>query len=122
MLNVATVTVRGFVDCPVATDSAATTAATSRETATRRRAMRGALTGAAAVCNTQPHQRAATGGGLGADAPAVRLGDLAHDRETEAGARHAARGRRPVEPLEDVRQVGVGDPRPAVAHRQLAVR
>ena len=43
------------------------------------------------------------------------LGDLAHDREPEAGARKATRRGRAIEAIEDVRQVLVGDARPVVA-------
>jgi len=44
----------------------------------------------------QCHARAAALGALGDDLAAVRLGDLADDRETEPGAGPAARGRRAV--------------------------
>ncbi len=53
--------------------------------------------------------------------PAVRFGDLAHDRETESGARHAARGRRAVEAVEDERHVFLRDARAAVTYRELTV-
>ena len=51
---------------------------------------------------------------------AVRLDDVAHDGQPQAGARLAARGDRSVEPIEDVRQIVSGDARPAVADRETA--
>ena len=49
---------------------------------------------------------AAAGRVLGGHGAAVRLGDLADDRQAEARARQPARRRRAVEAVEDVRQVG----------------
>ena len=49
-------------------------------------------------------QRAAAVGGLRGDRAAVRLGDLAHDRQAEAGAGLPARRSRAVEAVEDVRR------------------
>ena len=52
-----------------------------------------------------PQQRAAAGGVGRLDEAAVRLGGLAHDRQPEPRARHAARAVGAVEALEHVRQV-----------------
>src|SRR5581483_1153534 len=57
---------------------------------------------AVAVPDPEPHQGAAAGRALGGDGAAVRLGDLAHDREPEARAGHPPRRRGAVEALEDV--------------------
>ena len=47
--------------------------------------------------------------------PAVHAGDPAHDREPEARPGKRPRLRRPVEPVEDIRQVVRGDSRAIVA-------
>ena len=60
--------------------------------------------------------RAATGSVGGADAAAVLLGDLADDRQPEAGARAPARGRAAVEAVEQVREILRVDAGPVVAH------
>src|SRR5207302_10852944 len=54
--------------------------------------------------------------------PAVRLRGLADDRETETGARQAARPGGAVEAVEDVRDVLLPEARPVVADREHAVR
>ena len=59
---------------------------------------------------------------LGRDAAAVRLGDLAHDREAEPGTGQRARRRGAVEAVEDVLAVLGRDARAVVAHAQLAAR
>src|SRR3954463_3761619 len=67
-----------------------------------------------------PEARAAAERPLGGDRAAVRLRDLAHDREAEAGPGHAARRRRAVEAVEDEGDVLLGDPGAEVAHGHLA--
>ena len=51
----------------------------------------------------------------------MRLGDVADDREAEAGAGHAARGRCAVEALEDERKVCLVDPGAVVADGRRCV-
>src|SRR4029078_9796836 len=51
------------------------------------------------------------------DAPAVRLDDALGDREAETGA-EAGRAARLPEPLEDVRELELGDPGAAVGDRE----
>ena len=52
--------------------------------------------------------------------PAVAFRHLAHDREPETRAWHGPGRRRPVEAVEDMRQVGGRDTRSLVAHGELA--
>src|SRR5262249_23711289 len=52
---------------------------------------------------------------LDGDGPTVRLGDLAHDRQSETRARHRPRRVRAVEALEQQRPILRGDPGPVVA-------
>ena len=61
---------------------------------------------------------------LGVHPAAVRLDQVLHDREAEAGAALLAGARRvgPVEPLEDARQVIAGDPAPRCPGRRARRR
>src|SRR5712691_87378 len=70
----------------------------------------------------EPHRHAGAAaiGALGDDLAAVRLRDLAHDREAEPGARQPAGGRRAVEAVEHVREVRLVDPWAVVADDNLA--
>src|SRR3989442_10006206 len=70
---------------------------------------------------SQPEARAAVLGALDLDLAAVRFRDLADDREPEPGPGQPARGKRPVEAVEDEGQVLVVDPRPVIADRHLTV-
>ena len=61
------------------------------------------------------HERAAAGGGLGADGAALLVYDLADDRKAEARAGTSARVGAAVEAVEDVRELVGGDPGAVVA-------
>src|SRR5689334_7329204 len=65
-------------------------------------------------------QAAAAGRIRRLDRPAVRLGGLAHDRESEARAGPAAGIVGAVEALEDVRQISGGEAGAVVAHGEDA--
>jgi len=69
----------------------------------------------------EPKKRAAAVGFLGGDRAAVRIRDLAHDREPETGAGQRPRVRGAVEAVEDVLAVLGRDARAVVAHDQIAV-
>src|SRR4051794_2711103 len=77
--------------------------------------------GAVRAAQPQAHERAAAVWSLRADPAAVRLRHLLHDREPQAGARQLASRRRPIETVEDVRQVAVFDARPVVPDDHLPV-
>src|SRR4030095_786363 len=64
---------------------------------------------------------AAALGALGDDLAAVGLGYLPDDREPEARPRHRPRRTRPVEAIEDVRQVGIVDARAVIPDLDRAV-
>ena len=64
----------------------------------------------------EPDDRAAAVAVVRPHGAVVALDDLLHDREPEARAGLGAGRDRPVEAVEHVGQVGVRDPRPAVAH------
>ena len=68
----------------------------------------------------EPYDRAAVSRRSRPRPAAVRLGDLAHDREAEPRAGHRAGIGRAVEAVEDERPVLVGEPWPVIAHAQLA--
>ena len=69
----------------------------------------------------QREERAAAGRVRRLDLAAVRLGDVPDDREPEARAGQAARGRGAVEALEDEREVSIVEAGAVVAHGRRAV-
>jgi hypothetical protein len=68
----------------------------------------------------QLEARAAAGSLVDCDRAAVRLGDLAHDRQAQAGAGTAARAAAAVEAVKDVGAVRGRNAGAMVAHRQHA--
>ena len=81
------------------------------------------LTAGAGVPWSESVNSAPPSGGVGGrDAAAVLLGDLADDREAEAAALARARVGAPVEAVEDVGQVGLGDAVAVIAHADAGLR
>src|SRR3954469_3796433 len=70
---------------------------------------------------SEPHQGAPVLGALGADAAAVGLCHLFHDRQAQPGAGQLPRRRGAVEAVENVREVVLVDARAVIAHDHLAV-
>src|SRR5581483_2334425 len=73
------------------------------------------------VCEAKPEDGAAARRLLGDDGAAVRLRHFADDGEPEAGPGKRAGGGGPVEAVEDVLAILLGDPGAVVADPQLAV-
>jgi hypothetical protein len=55
------------------------------------------------------------------DGPVVGVRDAPDDRQPQPGPGHAPGGGRPVEALEDAREIFIGDARAVIRHRHLAV-
>src|SRR2546423_2417424 len=70
----------------------------------------------------QPEPRAAIAGPFERDAATVRLRDVLHDRQAEAGSRRVTNVIGSPETVEDARRVLRGDPGAVIAHGHLAVR
>src|SRR3954471_4196042 len=68
-----------------------------------------------------PDDRPPSGRTLGDDRAAMSVGDLPDDREAEPRARHPAGAAGAVEAVEDMRQIGLRDPRSVISHLEFTV-
>src|SRR5262249_61862083 len=78
--------------------------------------LRASLRGAVLRIEAERDQRPSTFRVSDSDATSVVVEGLLDDREPEPGAGQGASRGGPVEAVEDVRKVGLGDTRPVVAH------